>query len=114
MPKQGFGTNDGNTARRFFENTQTSSLKTSVSEELFHRFHIILQTILSGHEIKIEKFRAYALATARHYIKEYPWYKMPTSVHRLLIHGPDIISSAILPIGQLSEDAQESTNKLIN
>ena len=35
------------------------------------------------------------------------------SVHRLLIHGPDIISSAILPIGQLSEDAQESTNKLI-
>ena len=38
---------------------------------------------------------------------------MPTSVHRLLIHGADIISSAILPIVQLSEDAQESTNKLI-
>ena len=38
---------------------------------------------------------------------------MPTSVHRLLIHRPDIISSAIFPIGQLSEDAQESINKLI-
>ena len=114
MPKQGLGsTNGGNTARRFFENTQMSSLIIGVSEELIHRFHIILQTVLSGHEIDIEKFRSYVLATARHFIKEYPWYNMPTSVHRLLIHGPDIISLAILPIGQLSEDAQESTNKLI-
>lgn len=114
MPKQGFGsTNDGNTARRFFENTKTSSLITGVSEELISRFHIILQTISSGRDIDVEKFRVYALATARHYVKEYPWYNMPTSVHRLLIHGPEIISSAILPIGQLSEDAQESTNKLI-
>ena len=40
MPKQGFGsTNDGNTARCFFENTQSSSLITGVSEELIHRFH---------------------------------------------------------------------------
>nr|XP_047134584.1 uncharacterized protein LOC124812267 isoform X1 [Hydra vulgaris] len=114
MPKQGLGsTNNGNTARRFFENTQTSSLITGVSEELIYLFHIILQIISSGHEIDVEKFRGYVLATARHYIKEYPWYNMPTSAHRLLIHGPDIISSAILPIGQLSENAQELTNKLI-
>jgi hypothetical protein len=36
---------------------------------------------------------------------------MPTSVHKLLIHGPQIIASALLPIGQLSEDAQEARNK---
>ena len=57
MPKQGLGsTNDGNTARRIFESTQTSSLIIAVSEELIHRFHIILQTISSGHEIDVEKF----------------------------------------------------------
>jgi hypothetical protein len=36
---------------------------------------------------------------------------MPASVHKVLVHGADIVSGAILPIGQLSEEAQESTNK---
>ncbi|KAK4873711.1 hypothetical protein RN001_013071 [Aquatica leii] len=38
---------------------------------------------------------------------------MPTTIHKLLVHGPEIIASALLPIGQLSEEAQESSNKLI-
>lgn len=36
---------------------------------------------------------------------------MPPTVHKLLIHGPDVISSLLLPIGQLSEEAQEAQNK---
>ena len=36
---------------------------------------------------------------------------MPTSIHVVLIHGPLIIEWAPLPIGQLSEEAQESRNK---
>lgn len=36
---------------------------------------------------------------------------MPVSVHKILFHGKDIIASCILPIGQLSEEAQESRNK---
>jgi hypothetical protein len=35
---------------------------------------------------------------------------MPASVHKVLVHGADIISGAILPIGQLSEEVQESRN----
>lgn len=38
---------------------------------------------------------------------------MPTSVHKILIHGADVIKSSVLPIGQMSEDAQECTNKYI-
>jgi len=38
---------------------------------------------------------------------------MPTTIHKLLIHGPLIIASALLPIGQMSEEAQEASNKLI-
>jgi len=38
---------------------------------------------------------------------------MPTTVHKLLIHGAQIIASSLLPIGQMSEDAQESCNKYI-
>ena len=32
-------------------------------------------------------------------------------VHKILVHGPEIISSFMLPIGQLSEEAQEARNK---
>ncbi|EFN61162.1 hypothetical protein EAG_09608, partial [Camponotus floridanus] len=81
--KPGYGsTNDGNTARRFFENTSISATITGVSESLINRFHVILQAISSHH--------AYALETAWEFIELYPWYYMPTSVHKLLIHGPEI------------------------
>jgi len=36
---------------------------------------------------------------------------MPTTVHKLLIHSPQIIASSLLPIGQMLEDTQESCNK---
>lgn len=36
---------------------------------------------------------------------------MPSSVHRILILGADIIENAVLPIGMLSEEAFESRNK---
>ena len=36
---------------------------------------------------------------------------MPVSVHKVLWHGKAIIEHCILPIGQLSEEAQESRNK---
>lgn len=111
-PKPGYGsTNDGNTARRFFENSSISATITGVSQCLINRFYVILQAISSGHNVKCDKFREYALETARKYVELYPWYYMPTSVHKLLIHGPEIIASALLPIGQLSEDAQEARNK---
>jgi hypothetical protein len=45
------------------------------------------------------------------YIKEYPWFYMPTSGVKILVHGADIVSGAIMPVGQFSEEAQESRNK---
>lgn len=36
---------------------------------------------------------------------------MPVSVHKILIHGSDIIDYSIVPIGQLSEEVQESRHK---
>lgn len=45
-PKPGFGnTNDGNTARRFFQNAQVSSEITNVDLELIERMHSILVVI---------------------------------------------------------------------
>lgn len=33
---------------------------------------------------------------------------MHMSIHKILIHGPQIIDQALLPVGQLIEEAQEA------
>lgn len=112
MVKQGFGTtNDGNTARRFFENATKSAEITGLDINLIKRFYVILQTIASGRNIDICAFQSYAKETAQLYIKLYSWYYMPATVHKILLHGAEIIKTALLPIGYLSEEAAEARNK---
>lgn len=112
-PRQGSdNSNDGNTARRFFQNYECSAGITGIDGELIKRFYVILQTMSSGFPINAEKFGQYTLITAQLYVSKYNWYYMPSSVHKVLIHGAKIIEHyAVLPIGQLSEDAQEARNK---
>lgn len=93
-------TNDGNTARRFFENPAKTAEITKIDFELIKRFGIILRTISSGYDINPEMFETYTLKTAELYVLLYPWYYMPASVHKVLIHGSQVIQSAILPIGK--------------
>jgi hypothetical protein len=82
-----------------------------LDENLIYRFSVILQTVASGEQINITSFRNFAKDTANCYVDLYGWYNMPPTVHKLLIHGADIIENAVLPIGQLSEEAQEARNK---
>ncbi|CAH0563057.1 unnamed protein product [Brassicogethes aeneus] len=109
---QGHGTtNDGNTARRFFSNAVKSAEITGIDVNLIIRFDIILKTIASGYDINVDAFRSYTRDTASLYVSLYPWYYMPASVHKILMHGADVIKFSILPIGLLSEEAQEARNK---
>lgn len=82
-----------------------------VFARLIKRFAVILQTISSGFEINVDKFDTYAKETAKLYTELYNWYYMPSSVHKVLIHGADVVKSSLLPIGQLSEEASEARNK---
>lgn len=101
-----------NTARRFFQNYQCSAEITGVDEEWIKRFYVLLQVMSSGKVINATKFGQYALDTAQRYVNKYMWYYMPSSVHKVLIHGESVIRHySVLPLGQLSEDAQESRNK---
>lgn len=110
--KQGSGsTNDGNTARRFFDDPSFSAKATGLEEILINRFRVILAAISSGVDVDVDKFKHYAKETAVIYKKYYNWYYMPPSVHKLLFHGGDIIASLNLPIGLYSEEAQEARNK---
>lgn len=110
--KQGAGTsNDGNTARKFFQNFVVSAEITGLNQNIIYRFYIILQVIASGITIKINEFRAYCLETAKEFVFLYPWYKMPATMHKILLHGWEIVQYCPVPIGQFSEEAQEARNK---
>ncbi|XP_021703892.1 uncharacterized protein LOC110677210 [Aedes aegypti] len=107
IPKAG----SGNTARRFFENVDIVSKITGVDKTLIYRFKVIIETVTSGHSVDLNLFAAYTEETARKYVSKYNWYPMTPTVHKLLIHGKTIMEHALLPIGQLSEEAAEARNK---
>lgn len=113
-PKQGFGsTNDGNTARRFFQNPQKSSEITGVDLNLIHNFAIILRVLSSGYHINVSEFEHLLTQTRELYLQLYSWYYMPSSVHKVLVHGVAVIQFFNFPIGELSEEALEARHKEI-
>lgn len=113
MPKPGYGSsNDGNTARRFFENAEIAADITGVNIELIKKFKTVLSTMASGFRIDVVAFKNYCLDTANLFVSLYSWYPMPPTIHKVLIHGPLIIEKSILPIGLLSEEALEASNKI--
>ncbi|CAH1962303.1 unnamed protein product [Acanthoscelides obtectus] len=71
-PKPGYGSsNDGNTARIFFHNPQTSSDITGVDRELIEKFAIILGVLASGCAIDMEKFASLVEEARNLYIHLY-------------------------------------------
>ncbi|CAH0562943.1 unnamed protein product [Brassicogethes aeneus] len=111
-PKPGCGsTNDGNTARKFFQNPQLSAEITGISKDLIIKFHTIIRVLVSGFKINVEKLKPLLNETRSLYLSLYNWYYMPSSVHKVLVHGCEIIDFFEFPIGQLSEDALEARHK---
>ena len=113
QPRQGGAgsSNDGNTARRAFQDEKAFAEITGVSQELMHILHIILQVMACGHNISSAEFGLYCDQTAEMYVAEYAWYHMPVSVHKVLVHGAAVIDAIPLLLGKLSEEAQEARNK---
>ena len=111
-PKQGFGnTNDGNTSRRFFENPGVTSAITRVDEELLKKLQVILNALSSMESINIDKFNEYTKSTSDLLKSKYSHKILTPTLHKILDHGGELISHQVLPIGELSEEAQEARNK---
>lgn len=84
--------NNGNTARKFFLNYAHSSSILNLDLQFIYNLYIILQLLSSSRRFDVEKFREFCLKTYKLYIEKYPWYPVPTSLHKVLIHGADIVS----------------------
>lgn len=101
MVKCGAGTtNDGNTARRFFANSDIAADITGINEELISNFGIILRVLSCGMTINRNTFKELLRVTRNIYLIHYGWYYMPSSVHKVLVHGCDVIDCFDLPIGK--------------
>jgi hypothetical protein len=113
--RQNGGTsNDGNTARMAFcdKNRAAFARILNIDESFVYDLFIILIVISSGLPIDSEKFGEFCHAVCEKYLSLYKWYYMPVTLHKILIHGEEIIKNSRLPIGMLSEQAGESRNKL--
>ncbi|KAL4710358.1 hypothetical protein ACJJTC_003755 [Scirpophaga incertulas] len=108
---QVINTNTGNVSRRFFCDPETASRITGVDLDLIKRLRTLLEVISSGHRIDTDKLSTFCKETSEIYVRLYGWYPMTPTLHKLLVHGPTIIKHAIIPIGQLSEEAAEARNK---
>ncbi|KAK7576396.1 hypothetical protein V9T40_012682 [Parthenolecanium corni] len=69
---------------------------TEVDEGLIRRYEVILT---AGHNSNAEAFEEYAAETAASHVELYGWYYMTISVHKVLIHGADVIRHCKLPLG---------------
>lgn len=111
-PLHGYGSsNDGNTARRFFENPEITSAITGIDIDILKRYKILLTVINSKKQINIEKFESFTKETKELLNIMYPWKSMTPTIHKVLAHGKEIIENSILPLGELTEEAQEARNR---
>lgn len=104
-------TNDGNTARRAFQNADIFANCLQIDSRLVHNLKIILVSLSCQLPIDVQKFEEFCISTAQLYISLYPWFPMPSTIHKMLIHSADIIRYSVLPIGMFGEEASESRNK---
>ena len=68
-----------------------------------YRFDVISRTIFCGLEVD-GVFKSYCLYIAKQNVKEWNWYYMPGSIHKVLVNIGQITENVHLPIG-LSEVA---------
>jgi hypothetical protein len=108
----GCGTSNGsNMMRCFFMDPSHSTSIAGLSKKLISRCAVILQIVSSSHAINLEAFDHYAKERTTFLVKQYPWYYLPVSVHKVVMHGVQVATAASLPIGQLLEEVQVSLHK---
>ncbi|GBL72170.1 hypothetical protein AVEN_115159-1 [Araneus ventricosus] len=100
-----------NTERKLFRHHEKTAEITGVEFNLIKRLGIILECINYSMKINLEKFAEFTSATQDICLRNYSWYPMSISLHKILFSGRDIIEACILPIGSYSEEAQETKGK---
>ena len=59
----------------------------------------------------LEKFETFCFNTANFYMTKYPWFPMPATIHKVLIHAKQILENSVLPARYFGEEASEARDK---
>jgi len=103
----------GNVARKAFAHPIKFAQIIGVSPMLVSNFFVIWQTLASKHLIRVEHFERLCAETLELYMSEVGWFNLPPTLHKILVHGREIIEASPVPIGLTSEESSESNNKFI-
>ena len=98
-------------ARRAFNNASIFASIVGVDEEIIIRLRTILRALCSGYNLNIEAYKKFCENTGDILVRQYGWYVLPPTVHKLLEHSYAIAERLKLPIGSYSEEAQEAQHK---
>ena len=113
-PKEGGSggnTNTGNLVRKAFKNAQTTARICGVSTILVSNLDTIWRTLTSGKSINPIQFEKFCQETLQQYMVDAAWYSLPPTLHRVLVHGKDIIKATPIAIGATSEEGSEANAK---
>ena len=126
VKKTGGTTNDGNTARVFFENPELTAELLELPKELVCSLALLWKIIRSSHEVDLEKVKLaverFQTAFFTHFRdltntdrrrEGITWYYIASSVHRLSEHLVELLEECPFPPGMLSEEGSESNNKIV-
>ena len=75
--------------------------------------YVILCSLSSQEAVDPDQFQAYCRETAKLYVSQYAWYPMPASCYKILVHGHQAMREKPVPVGLLSEECQEVSNKVV-
>ena len=108
----GFGnTNTGNVARKAFANAVITAQICGVSPMLISNLETIHRALAMDKDINTEEFEKFCNETLEIYFSEAGWYNIPPTLHKILVHGKEIIEAMPIAIGITSEEGSESNIK---
>ena len=114
----GGGVLDGNTSRKLFENAELFSEICRVPLDLILALRKLCRGAASSKPIDPEKFQLAAEDFERIFFEKYlsrdnqtSWYWLPSSIHKVVKHGSDIIAALPVPPGLAGEEGAEGNNK---
>ena len=113
-PKEGGSggnTNTGNVVRKAFKSAQATARICGVSTILVSNLDTIWRTLSSGKSINPDQFDKFCKETLNQYMIDAGWYSLPPTLHRVLVHGRDIIEATPIAIGTTSEEGSEANAK---
>jgi hypothetical protein len=109
-------TSDGNVVRKAFSNPSITASILGISEDLVENLSTIWSTLASGYAIDSKKFGKLCKETHEMYFDEKNgthWHNITPTLHKVLVHGQQLVEYCPLPIGLTNEEAGEGNNKIL-